>query len=515
MFGNLKRYKFPEENRVKSYPDAVFGLILVAIILFGMTLASIAGLTRTLDIDEAFTANVVHLSTPSMLEEFRQDSAVPLHYMLLKAWTRSFGESEFSLRSMSLLFFGLTILTVGLTGRWVMGQQCGLIAALFLSMSNRGLWWAMAARPYALLILQISLVIPVYFYLIRLLPTHPQHHSTTSLTQRDVFFCLLLIVLNVSGLLNQPIYIFFMCAYTLAALWVSKRAFWRLLGCCTVSFLIYLALWGGIWREQLTHPSVAWMGHPDLLDLGQTFFLGWGWNSLLILLYLVVLVLFPFQTGIEALTDRPSLVSISIIAFAIFLPFVIAQFKPFFLSDRISTVFVPISCLLITTLISRLGGRHRVLTIVVLALLPVAPIIKATQDFNNPEPSITPAIVQNVVDRAKCGDTVVYTDFSFSPAEYYMRRLGAPDCIRKETFPAESQFHPGWQFYPSKEDYIVEATSTAARFADQSESTIWVFYREHPLADILKLEMDRQLALLYILRDERSPYAIMVYSTGH
>jgi hypothetical protein len=501
------------------HPALGFWGVLIVIILFGMTHTAIASLGRTLTHDEALTANRIQISIPEIIEIFRHGNAVPVHYVLLKVWARFFGESEFALRSMSLLFFGLAILTMGLTGRQAIGWQGGLIAALLLSTSNRGFWYAVLARPYMLLGLQISIALFICFYFMRLTLTRPHRLAQDSMSWKDLLLFLLLVALNVSGLLNHATYIFFMCAYSFAAVLISKRTFLLLAGCSAVSLVIYLVLWGPILREQLPLPATAWMGTPDLTDLSWAFLLLWGWNSLLLLPYLVGLILCRFRSGIKVLTDKLCLVSISLIGVASLLPFAVSQFRPVFYPTRIPMIFLPMACLLAATLIRQLGGR-RVLTVVILALLPVVSMIKAAQGFIAPNPDMTPVAVQYVLDRAECGDTLIFGGQSISQVKYYLRRFDAPDCFRQETFPSfDTPLHPGWTYAAGllsqkKEELVLEATNMAARLANQPGSTIWLFYANPKLTDLLKLELDRQLTFVQALDFEGEMLkSIMVYST--
>lgn len=520
MAAKFRAYRLTVEGVWQSHPALVFWGVLIVIILFGMTHTAIASLGRTLTHDEALTANRIQLSIPEMIEVFRHSNAAPVHYMLLKVWARFSGESELALRSMSLLFFALAILTLGLAGRQTIGWQGGLIAALLLSTSNRGFWYAMTARPYMLLGLQISIAMLICFYLMRLTLARPSHLAQDSISWKDLLLCLLLVGLNVSALLNHPTYIFFMLAYSFAAVFISRRTFLLLAGCNAVSLVIYLALWGPILREQLPLPATAWMGTPNLADLGWAFLLLWGWNSLLLLPYLVGLILSRFQLGIKVLTDKLCLVSISLIGIASLLPFAVSQFKPVFSSTRISMIFLPMSCLLAAILIRQLGGR-RALTAIVLALLPIVSTIKSAQTFLAP-PDMTRAAVQHVLDRAKCGDTLVFGGKSISQVKYYLRRLDAPDCFRTEAFPPfDTQLHPGWTYEEGlsseeKEEFVLEATTMASRLANQPGSTIWLFYANPKLTDLLKLELDRQLTFVQALDFEGEPLeSLMVYSTAH
>src|SRR5215208_6264168 len=105
----IERSKVFEAHVSGTYARRLFWPALVSIMIFGMAQASLR-LNDSLNVDEPFTANLVQLPLPQMFAAFRQDNAASPYYLLLKAWVTIFGESEIVLRSLSVLFFGATIL---------------------------------------------------------------------------------------------------------------------------------------------------------------------------------------------------------------------------------------------------------------------------------------------------------------------------------------------------------------------------------------------------------------------
>jgi hypothetical protein len=250
----------------------------------------------------------------------------------------------------------------------------------------------------------------------------------------------------------------------------------------------------------------------------------WGRKkSLLLLAYLVWIAVFRFSDGIQVFTSELSLVSVCIISVASLLPFVISQYKPVFVEYRTPIIFLPIACILTAVLISRLG--FRVWTAIILILFVAGSTIRSGQNLVDPDPYPTRTSVQYVVERAKCGDTLVLGSLSISEVEYYLRRLGAPDCIERETFPLDTQDHPGWMDVPGllrrRGELALEATETAARLAERSGATVWLFYGDdscygHEVTDILKPRLDNQLDFVKTLDLEGSFFdSVRVYSAKH
>ena len=92
-----------------------------------------------------------------------KDTSPPFYYLLLHVWMKIFGTSEAAIRSLSFLFFLLTVFTVYLIGKHLWDKKTGFLAAL-LAFSNPFLFtYAFEGRMYALLLLTSTL--SAYFFL--------------------------------------------------------------------------------------------------------------------------------------------------------------------------------------------------------------------------------------------------------------------------------------------------------------------------------------------------------------
>ncbi|MBN1642403.1 MAG: glycosyltransferase family 39 protein [Anaerolineae bacterium] len=74
----------------------------------------------------------------------------PLYFWMLHFWRLGSGDTEFGLRAMSAGIGVLTVASVYGLGRAVGGRWVGLAAALLISVSRFGVWWAQEMRMYAL-----------------------------------------------------------------------------------------------------------------------------------------------------------------------------------------------------------------------------------------------------------------------------------------------------------------------------------------------------------------------------
>ena len=185
------------ERLVCCHPTAGFWVGILAAAALGIGLASV-GLNYSLTIDEPFTANVVHLPLSEMRGHFSHDF-IPAYYIALKGWVSVFGESEASLRSLSVLAFGLGILVVGLSGRMVAGPWGEIAAAFLFSVSRIGLRYAGTARLYAMLGLMISIAGLLFMTRMR-----PYFEAQERQDDGRVTPYLFLILVNAIGLFTHP-----------------------------------------------------------------------------------------------------------------------------------------------------------------------------------------------------------------------------------------------------------------------------------------------------------------------
>ena len=160
--GGRQRLRLFDEGRPLG--DRVFWALLVAIALLGLALRLPHLSSRSLWLDEAysawFAAQPLHtLWTSVPLYETHP----PMYYTLLKGWTALFGQSEAALRAPSVLAGVVTVVLLALAGRALragpFGDRAALLAAFLLAINQGAVYHAQQARPYALEALAASAAI--------------------------------------------------------------------------------------------------------------------------------------------------------------------------------------------------------------------------------------------------------------------------------------------------------------------------------------------------------------------
>ncbi len=130
-----------------------------------MGVTVVAGLLRfwnlgfqSIWLDEAISAHVSSQPLGDIASlSFSQEHTPPFYYVLLKAWTALFGNSEAGLRSLSAVAGVATLPVIFLLGKRLFSPRVGLLAAALASISPFFFWYSQEARVYSLLALAVGL----------------------------------------------------------------------------------------------------------------------------------------------------------------------------------------------------------------------------------------------------------------------------------------------------------------------------------------------------------------------
>jgi hypothetical protein len=197
------------------------------------------------------------------------DNHPPLYFMLLRVLVLAGGESEFTLRFLSLAAGTLVVPLLYLCGRRLFAPPSGVMAALLGALSPLYLWYQQEARPYALL----TLFATVSFYaLLRV-------RAALDLPGKGLARWSIGYVLAVIAMLTTHYLGFFLLsveAILLAITWwqARRRLAWLVIGVGVVA--VALLAWGLVaLPEQAQLPGYNVIPLADLLaDVFQQFTLG-------------------------------------------------------------------------------------------------------------------------------------------------------------------------------------------------------------------------------------------------
>jgi mannosyltransferase len=117
---------------------------------------SLAG--KSLWLDEAWAVLIADGSWSEMWGEVTQGHAYQgFYYVLLHQWIGLFGESEFAVRSLSVLFGAATIPVLYLLGKSLVGRTTSLAACLVLALSAYFIRYQQEVRGYTVLLFLLTL----------------------------------------------------------------------------------------------------------------------------------------------------------------------------------------------------------------------------------------------------------------------------------------------------------------------------------------------------------------------
>ncbi len=113
--------------------------------------------------DEGLTIYNAHKSISHNVGWSLSLAYFPLYHIILSAWEKFFGLSEFSMRLLSVIFGTLSVYIVYLIGSLMFGKKAGIYSALITALSSYHVYYSQEARVYMLFALLALL--SIYFYL--------------------------------------------------------------------------------------------------------------------------------------------------------------------------------------------------------------------------------------------------------------------------------------------------------------------------------------------------------------
>jgi 4-amino-4-deoxy-L-arabinose transferase-like glycosyltransferase len=203
--------------------------------------------------DEAFSAVLAQRRFWPMIEIVANDTSPPLMYIIMWTWFRLFGSSEISIRSLTLLFYFGTTLSVYLIGKELFNKKTGIIAAL-LSFFNPFLFpYAFEGRMYFTLLFFITWS---FYFLIK--ENKWGYILTASAALYSHHFAILVLVPQFLWQLIK------LKKYDLASLWTVIKNY-VLIGLTYIPWLYPLYL------QTQKVAGGFWLGTPKIKDLANLY----------------------------------------------------------------------------------------------------------------------------------------------------------------------------------------------------------------------------------------------------
>jgi mannosyltransferase len=151
----------PTRMKIKK---ATWILLIILLAGFLLRLYQLGG--ESLWHDEAGAIRTASMSIEQIVaQSSSNDPHPPFYYFILHYWAAFLGNSEISIRLLSLIFGLLSIAMIYIVGKLLFDRSAALIASLFLSLSQFHIYYSQEARMYSLINL-LSLCSMVSFLLL-------------------------------------------------------------------------------------------------------------------------------------------------------------------------------------------------------------------------------------------------------------------------------------------------------------------------------------------------------------
>jgi 4-amino-4-deoxy-L-arabinose transferase-like glycosyltransferase len=132
-------------NNAALHKWALVGILLLA---FGLRVYRLGA--ESLWYDETVSVHLAGKNIPALVTHTAGDIHPPGYYLLLHAWTRLAGSSDFAVAFFSVVFGLLLVALAYRLATRVFGPTAGLLAALLVAISPYNLWYSQEARMYTL-----------------------------------------------------------------------------------------------------------------------------------------------------------------------------------------------------------------------------------------------------------------------------------------------------------------------------------------------------------------------------
>ena len=425
----MKNEKWKMENVRVLLPQDM--LLALALMLIALVVRFIGLRLDSLWFDEAFSVRIARRSLSEIVRLTTTDVHPPLYYLLLHFWTRLFGETESTVRMLSVVFSALTVFVIYRLALLLFDRRTAVLTALLTALSPLQIFYAQEARMYAQLTCLST--ISVYFFL-RWLKDGKRLSAVLYVISTAMLLYTHLYAVFV--VLAQCLY--FAILFTLARETFQKR--WR--AWLAMSFITGLLIvpWTLIAFQQAARARGRfWIKEPDWFAPFQTLieYSGSLWLTLLLLPLFLYGVKRCCEQRVTAETlSLPRLRELLLLwlTLPISLPFVLSKLMtPFYLTKYTLAASLPFYLFTAVglTQVRSAAGQGILVVLICICLATVL-----SSDLTTLKRERWRDAAYNVEREAQAGDLVLFNSTgSFLSYAYYAKRQDVPTKV----FPYSSQ----------------------------------------------------------------------------
>lgn len=480
------------ENEKKS---RLFPFIVILVLSSSALLFSFFGIDRSFWFDECCSVEIANANWVGIIENLKANAHTPpLYYFFLKPWMALFGADEAGARSLSAVFYFLSIAAIFFLGKTLYDRKTALLCAFLFMVNPKAIQFAQFARMYSLL--GLLSILSTLFFIRQFYSGRPSKWNLAAL-----------VAVNIAGSFTHYWFFFLLLAQGVAYLWLfSKSSLKSFTLAMAVSVAPFFALWTPVLRIQMTNGGLSFITPPSLYILPKTLLLYFGDGIKAALIYGAFLILTlldiqgrkikfrSFASLKEFMGQKPFLILLVLLAVSLSVPWAISQFKPMYTEGKYPVIVLFAAVALAASLLARFGNR--VLVSIFCAVLFLTVTLGFIYRRSRPPVDSVRSITDYLLEHGGRGDILVLSASSLGGTEYYLKRAGAGGQFTKFPFPAEMARHPCWpdlnrwtkSYLENEADNLLTRIDSLIGFGG---AKIWLLNGSLPKIDeIIKSKMD-------------------------
>lgn len=452
---------------------------------------------RPLWLDEADVANLLSVPLAGSWSALVNSAQNATYFYALRAWSLCFGNSEISIRSLSVFFSVLSVVIIYKFGTILNGKKTGLWAAFLLSINYFSIFYAIQARQYSLVIL---LSILSYYCFYNLLVNFKKLAAYVIFTVLGVYSHPWFILIMGS----QFIYLLFNRKYNKKIKIIFSQI---LIFILSTPWLIIL------WNHKIDGAN-NWIELTKISTLFSTFhYFMYGATVVFIIGGIVAFFLvfgrieetetminYKFNNYNYQVNSKIYLLLIYLF-FPLLVAVTIGSFIPFYEPGRYEAVVLPAFILLFAYLWSKIELKWLSTSLILLLIIfSYQEVFNEKKDIQNQRIDNRTSVT-DLLTNSKNGDWLVFTGLSRPPIDYYLTRLNSENKIfKKLSFPADMVKHQAYQNNEELEKNIdqikISADSMIGEIKKSSQGRVWlVFTQDNPVGSLLEKKFRENFTL--------------------
>lgn len=441
-------------------------IILFFILMIGIFLRVYDLNTESLWLDEGFSITYAKLNLYKIF--FLRENNPPLYFIILHLWINLFGDSEFSVRFLSVLFGSSSIFMMYKVSKQIFDKDVGIFSSLLLCLSVFHIHYSQEARTYSLTVLLTLL--SMYFF------TKYLKKRSNTILFAYILSSTFLIYSHIYGIfiiISQNIYI-------ISLFLLSKNTYkLKLISWILIQIILFIFFipWASIFINQtlkIVHDGF-WIPRPVLSSIEDSF-IRYSGSTLLFSIFMILSILSILKVyKINKLnsknifktvknnrwkisfldTDENFFLLVWLIT-PIFLPYIISQFStPIYL-----TKYTIVASLAFYILISKgiKNISHKLLKFFVISVIILISVVNVKEYYTKIDKEQWRDVANYIETNAKNGDLLLFNagiqNFIFN---YYSKRT---DLIKKP--------------FPEKYEQVDEKNITELRPTVEGYKRVWL-----------------------------------------